>query len=285
MAEWDSLLMSCLLNGGPEVRILSSPPPDPTRNRHRARSSTDRASDYGSEGWGFESLRAHQQATTSGWSPFYCPELVDAPFDTTGGHVRAELYRVFMTTTHHVGDPCWMELASPDPAAAEEFYGPLFGWEFADVNGRDGYRLITSEGRPVGGLRPANERAKGWLPYLKVRDLRGTLIRVLDEEDQLMVAPAQVGALGVTAVIGVQGVIGLWQPGTVPGACWDDGPGTPAWVDLSTFDVAETERFYRRQLRWRISTRYEPVVTMGGPPFYAATNRASAASAAAASGY
>lgn len=25
MAEWDSLLMSCLLNGGPEVRILSSP--------------------------------------------------------------------------------------------------------------------------------------------------------------------------------------------------------------------------------------------------------------------
>ncbi|NLF91334.1 MAG: VOC family protein, partial [Corynebacterium marinum] len=40
-----------------------------------------------------------------------------------------------MTTTHHVGDPCWMELASPDPAAAETFYGPLFGWEFADVDG------------------------------------------------------------------------------------------------------------------------------------------------------
>ena len=44
--------MSCPLNGGPEVQILSSPP--------RARSSTDRASDYGSEGWGFESLRAHK---------------------------------------------------------------------------------------------------------------------------------------------------------------------------------------------------------------------------------
>jgi hypothetical protein len=28
-----------------------------------ARSSTDRASDYGSEGWGFESLRAHSVET------------------------------------------------------------------------------------------------------------------------------------------------------------------------------------------------------------------------------
>ena len=49
-AEWGSLLRSCPLCGGPQVQILSSPP--------RARSSTDRASDYGSEGWGFESLRA-----------------------------------------------------------------------------------------------------------------------------------------------------------------------------------------------------------------------------------
>ena len=51
-AEWGSLLRSCPLCGGPQVQILSSPP--------RARSSTDRASDYGSEGWGFESLRARQ---------------------------------------------------------------------------------------------------------------------------------------------------------------------------------------------------------------------------------
>jgi hypothetical protein len=35
--------------------------------RPRARSSTDRASDYGSEGWGFESLRAH--CKTAGQRP------------------------------------------------------------------------------------------------------------------------------------------------------------------------------------------------------------------------
>ncbi len=59
-AEWDSLLMSCRPQRRPEVQILS-PPPRLTIShtmKTSARSSTDRASDYGSEGWGFESLRA-----------------------------------------------------------------------------------------------------------------------------------------------------------------------------------------------------------------------------------
>jgi hypothetical protein len=33
---------------------------DPTTKHYCARSSMDRASDYGSEGWGFKSLRARQ---------------------------------------------------------------------------------------------------------------------------------------------------------------------------------------------------------------------------------
>ena len=51
VAEWGSLLRSCPLDGGRRFKSCHL--------RHRARSSTDRASDYGSEGWGFESLRAH----------------------------------------------------------------------------------------------------------------------------------------------------------------------------------------------------------------------------------
>ena len=64
-AEWGSLLRSCPLCGGPQVQILSSPP--------RARGSTDRASDYGSEGWGFESLRAHQiKPQSTVWAGVCC---------------------------------------------------------------------------------------------------------------------------------------------------------------------------------------------------------------------
>ncbi len=31
------------------------------------------------------------------------------------------------------GTPCWVDLATPDLAAAREFYGALLGWSFVDV--------------------------------------------------------------------------------------------------------------------------------------------------------
>jgi uncharacterized protein len=31
------------------------------------------------------------------------------------------------------GVPCWVDASEPDPQAAVDFYGALFGWEFRDV--------------------------------------------------------------------------------------------------------------------------------------------------------
>ena len=31
------------------------------------------------------------------------------------------------------GVPCWVDTSQPDPEAAADFYGGLFGWEFEDV--------------------------------------------------------------------------------------------------------------------------------------------------------
>src|SRR5438067_11874800 len=31
------------------------------------------------------------------------------------------------------GVPCWVDTSQPDPQAAAEFYGGLFGWTFEDV--------------------------------------------------------------------------------------------------------------------------------------------------------
>jgi predicted enzyme related to lactoylglutathione lyase len=30
------------------------------------------------------------------------------------------------------GVPCWIDTSQPDPAAATEFYGSLFGWDFEE---------------------------------------------------------------------------------------------------------------------------------------------------------
>ena len=53
----------------------------------------------------------------------------------------------------------WFEIGTDQPAAAERFYGDLFGWTFADDDdsvSADGsaYRIVTTpaEGGPRGGL-------------------------------------------------------------------------------------------------------------------------------------
>ena len=50
------------------------------------------------------------------------------------------------------GVPCWGDASEPDPEAAVEFYGALFGWKFEDVMPPD------SEGRYF----IARCETKGW---------------------------------------------------------------------------------------------------------------------------
>src|ERR1700683_5732682 len=55
------------------------------------------------------------------------------------------------STEHHVGKVVWAELVTPDLAAAEHFYGGLFGWTFQSVHtGMSDYAVALVDGRPVG---------------------------------------------------------------------------------------------------------------------------------------
>jgi uncharacterized protein len=41
------------------------------------------------------------------------------------------------------GVPCWVDASEPDPPAAVDFYGGLFGWEFQGCDARErGRRLL-----------------------------------------------------------------------------------------------------------------------------------------------
>jgi hypothetical protein len=41
------------------------------------------------------------------------------------------------SSEHHIGKVIWVDLATPDLAGAEHFYGGLFGWTFREThNGR-----------------------------------------------------------------------------------------------------------------------------------------------------
>jgi Predicted enzyme related to lactoylglutathione lyase len=54
---------------------------------------------------------------------------------------------------HHVGKVIFVELVTPDLAAAKQFYAGLFGWTFRDIQaGGTKYAEASLDGRPVAGL-------------------------------------------------------------------------------------------------------------------------------------
>ena len=51
-------------------------------------------------------------------------------------------------TEYAPGTPSWTDLASPDPAASQQFYGSLFGWDFdeQDTGGPDNPYFMAQQG-------------------------------------------------------------------------------------------------------------------------------------------
>jgi uncharacterized protein len=57
--------------------------------------------------------------------------------------------------TYEHGVPSWVDLGTPDPAAAGEFYSALFGWDVQPGPPETGgYAMCYLRGRMVAGLGP-----------------------------------------------------------------------------------------------------------------------------------
>jgi uncharacterized protein len=80
---------------------------------------------------------------------------------------------------HHAGKMIWADLVTPDLAAAEKFYGGLFGWTFQPIHAGDtSYAVAMLDGRPIGGLVqkaiPAGQHQQSaWLTFLAANDVDG----------------------------------------------------------------------------------------------------------------
>ena len=135
-----------------------------------------------------------------------------------------------MTRKHRAGDPAWMDLrmAADDDATwpAQEFYRELFGWEFHTESDDEGW--IYRGNDIVGGCHLGGD-GSGWRVYLKVNDLRAKIRRIMgtDPWRNITLHNSQENP---TAVIEVHDSIGLWEGDG--GFVWDEGHGTPAWIDL-----------------------------------------------------
>jgi hypothetical protein len=72
----------------------------------------------------------------------------------------------------------WNDLITPDPDAAAQFYGALFGWTFVEIPNSGGYRAIQNDGRSNGGMMSREGMPPAWIPYFGHADLDGLLARV-----------------------------------------------------------------------------------------------------------
>lgn len=74
----------------------------------------------------------------------------------------------------------WFDLSTTDLARSKEFYGKLFDWTFAPMQGTDLAVEIVSGGTPIGTLRVAEGKVSPFngVVYVQVADLQASCAKV-----------------------------------------------------------------------------------------------------------
>ena len=158
-------------------------------------------------------------------------------------------------TSYPAGTPSWVEIASPDLAASNAFYGSLFGWE-ADDQGPDagGYVLYRKGGKMVaGGMSLMMEgQPPAWMTYVGVDDADATTDLAKKAGAAVFVEPMDVMDIGRMAVFAdpTGAALGIWQPKTHMGAELANEAGTFVWNELNTRDVPAAKAFYSAVFGW-----------------------------------
>jgi len=100
----------------------------------------------------------------------------------------------------------WCELMSGDPAAAETYYGELFGWKIETMDvGAGPYRVIKAGDAAVGGimgLPPGGEKTPPtWGCYVTVADVDRTAARCRELGGKVLHGPQDIPKVGRFAVL------------------------------------------------------------------------------------
>jgi hypothetical protein len=159
-----------------------------------------------------------------------------------------------MTTHSHakpVGTPTWVDLSTPDPEAAREFYHAVFGWEY-DVSGPEfgGYataRAGTRTAAGIGGQMPGAPPAPAsWNLYFASQDLEADIARAAQLGATLLNPPMVIGTFGAMATCAdpTGAAFSFWKAGSHIGAQVTDEPGSTTWHELYSPDAKRARDFY-----------------------------------------
>jgi uncharacterized protein len=156
------------------------------------------------------------------------------------------------------GVPCWVDTGHPDPEAALEFYGPLFGWEFENVmppdSGVDNFlaRIRGKNVAAVGSIPEALPQQAMWGSYVLVESADETAAKVRDAGGNVVMDPFDVMEFGrMAAFTDPEGaVFYVWQANQHKGAQLVNEHGTVNFNDLNTRDPEGAKPFYGSVFGW-----------------------------------
>jgi predicted enzyme related to lactoylglutathione lyase len=160
------------------------------------------------------------------------------------------------------GEPCWIDLGTPDLPGSRAFYGGLFGWVAGTADEEHGgYTVFTLDGVEVAGAGPIGGSGFGpsWGVYLSVADADVTAAAVEAAGGAVVVPPRDIGGGGRMAVFtdSTGAAVHVWQPRGFPGARVTDVPGALTWAELNSHDFEASAAFYGAVFGW--TCRFVPM--------------------------
>ncbi len=156
------------------------------------------------------------------------------------------------------GVPCWVDTDQPDPDAAAEFYGGLFGWTFEDRSpaGAPGrYLLGRLGGRTVAGIGTGPDgtpATAAWHTYVGVESADASAAKVTAAGGRIVVPPFDAADAGRMAVCADPQGAGfrLWEPRGRRGVERVNVPGSWNFSDLTARDSEAARTFYAAVFGW-----------------------------------
>ncbi|MFJ3635699.1 VOC family protein [Streptomyces sp. NPDC090112] len=169
-------------------------------------------------------------------------------------------------TDFRTGSPNWLDLGSPDTAAAASFYGAVFGWEFASAGPEaGGYGFFRRGGKTVAALGPLTEDGarSAWMHHFMTPDIHATAAAVRDGGGTVRTEPMDVMGEGMLAQFtDPQGAeFACWQPGHTAGIEVASVENSLVWAELHVPDPIADIAFYAELFGWRYAEMQTPGMT------------------------
>jgi predicted enzyme related to lactoylglutathione lyase len=155
--------------------------------------------------------------------------------------------------TYPPGVPCWVTAIQPNPEAAADFYGELFGWDYED---RGGFFVARLRGKDVAAVAPLPRDVDppppaDWITDICVDSADDVAARARSAGGSVLAEPFDGPAGRVTVIADPAGaVFGASERRLHEGAQLVNEPGAWSMSSLNTRDAGRASEFYGDLFDW-----------------------------------